>query len=235
MRSSSPGLTWCAGLTGRPAHSMRPASSASLAAVRRFAKRDTLRNLSSLMIFGALPERIEIVQAPACKRGRAAAGEALHRRETSAEPHVRAAQRGFGVNAETAREIDDGEEHVAEFIAHAVARAAVHGVPQLVDFLLQFFNHAVRLGPVESDRRGLFLEPLRSEERRQALWDAVQERLAVLDRCFLRLEQLPRLHLFLRRRDACVAEHMRVAADHLVRERVYHVGDRELTFFSGYL
>src|SRR5471032_2427614 len=116
MSSSSPGFTWCAGFTGRPPHSMRPASSASLAAVRRLAKRDTLRNLSSLMVFGALPERVEIVKAAPGKRRGAAARESFHRREALAEAHVRAAQRGFGINAESPRKIYDGEDHVAEFV-----------------------------------------------------------------------------------------------------------------------
>src|ERR1700720_3877924 len=122
---------------------MRPASSASFAAVRRLAKRDTLRNLSSLMVLGALPERVEVIQAAPRKRGRAATGEAFHRSEALAESHVRTAQRRFGIHAEPAREIDDAEHHIAEFVAHAIANALFDRFVQLVQLLADLVDHRI--------------------------------------------------------------------------------------------
>src|SRR5450755_4376398 len=154
---------------------MRPASSASLAAVRRFAKRDTLRNLSSLMVFRAPPQRIEIVEAASGERGGAAACEALHRSETLAESHVRAAQCRFGIHTEPPREVDDGEDHIAEFVAHSFAAAGAHRLVQLIHFFAELLEHRFRLWPVKADRRGFLLQALRPEQRGQTFRDAVKE------------------------------------------------------------
>src|SRR5690242_4236283 len=156
---------------------MRPASSASFAAVRRLARRETLRNLSSLMIFRALPQDVEVLEAAPGERRRAAARHPLHRREALAELRVGSAQRSFGIDAEPASEIDDREEHVAELFAYMRGLAAVDGDVELADFLVELVDDAFGARPVEADRRRFLLDALRSEQRRQALRDAVQERL----------------------------------------------------------
>src|ERR1700687_5300725 len=109
MSSSLPTFTGCDGFTARPSTSIRPASSASLASVRRLAKRETLRNLSSLMVFGTLPEHVEVFQTAARQRGGSAAGHALHGGKALPELDVGEAQCGFGVDTEPARKIDERE------------------------------------------------------------------------------------------------------------------------------
>src|SRR5215472_10937412 len=96
---------------------MRPASSASFASVRRLARRETLRYLSSLMIFRALPQHVEVLEAAPGERGRASAGESFHRRKTLAEFHVRRTQCRLSVDAKPSREIDEREEDIADLFA----------------------------------------------------------------------------------------------------------------------
>src|SRR5215469_5430815 len=157
MRSSSPTWTACDGLTARPPTSMRPASSASFASVLRLARRETLRYLSSLMIFRALPQHVEVFKAAAGERGRASASEPLHRRESLAEFHVRRTQRRFGVNAEPPREIDEREEDIAHFFADVRSFAAFQRRAQLAHLLIDLLDDAVRVWPVEVDGCGLLL------------------------------------------------------------------------------
>src|SRR5215470_17888633 len=114
MSNSSPTFTTCDAFTARPPSSMRPASRASFASVRRLASRESLRNLSSLMIFGALPEHVEVFETAARQCGRTADGHALHGGEAFAELDVGRSQRRFGIHAETPRQVHEREEHVAD-------------------------------------------------------------------------------------------------------------------------
>src|SRR5579872_5571809 len=210
---------------------MRPASNASLASLRRLASLVTLRYLSSLMFFDPLPERVEVLEAAVGKSGCSAACDLLHGREAPPELRVRRAQRSFGVNAAAPRQIDDGKEHVAKLVGDGSGILALDGDTQLFEFFVELVLDAGEVRPIEAYRARLFLHALRLQQGWQGLGDAVEQRLAMRDGCFLGLDELPGFHLFLRRRNARVAEDVRMAADHLVRQRIEDVGNGELPVF----
>src|SRR5579864_8927690 len=120
MSNSSPTFTWCEAFSGLPLLSIRPASSASLASVRRLANRVILRYLSSLMLFHPPPERVQVFQAVIGECCRSAACNLLHGSKTPPEFRIRRAQRSFAIDAATPRQVNDGEEQVAQLLLHGV-------------------------------------------------------------------------------------------------------------------
>src|ERR1700730_17371799 len=151
---------------------MRPASNASLASLRRFASLATLRYLSSLMRFDALPERIQVLEGVISKRGCPAAGDLLHGPKATPEFRICRSQSCFGVDPAPARKVDDGEEHVAEFL---LSGGGIHVVDSSVQFLNlfgQLFFDSGDLGPIEADGSSFFLHALRLKQRGQRLRDS---------------------------------------------------------------
>ena len=148
------------------------------------------------------------------------------RDEAVTEPGRPAPQRRLGVDAPGPGQHDRRREQVAE---RGLGPAGVRGA-QRVD---RDRGPVERLGVVagrEPDRRGLAVELVRVEQRRQAGADAVDDRVRALLRL---LDLLPVGHHLGDGVRGDVAEDVRVAADELVVDAAGDVGDRERAGLLG--
>src|SRR6266511_4061343 len=73
-------------------------------------------------------------------------------------------------SGDMAREIDDGEQEIADLFGQAGAVRLAEGerALDLVGFLADFREHGARIVPVEADASGFLLQLERAGERRQA-------------------------------------------------------------------
>ncbi|ESR27197.1 hypothetical protein N177_0176 [Lutibaculum baratangense AMV1] len=139
------------------------------------------------------------------------------------------------------REVRDGEEEIPQLLAGSATVPELDLGLDLVDFLADLLKDLARLGPVETDLGSLLLQLDRLHQRGQRGRHVVEQRLAALFAAQRRpagllplLDLVPRrLHrgrvLLFRR-----PEDVRVAADHLLRDRLNDVCEGEGAFLLGH-
>ena len=114
------------------------------------------------------------------------ARELLGSLDAAAEALRRAAQLELGIDVELARDVDRGEQHVAELLGAALGRVEV--VLQLAQLVVEVGDRAVDVRVLEADRLRALLHLARVEQRRQRLGHVVEDALAPL---LLALDPLP--------------------------------------------
>ena len=128
------------------------------------------------------------------------------------------------------------EQEIADFVLDPLGLSPGDRIGNFGDLLVDLVDDLGGLGPVESDRRGFAGQFLGAGEGRQRLGDPVEQarphrrHVAACPgtRAPLgRLDRFPHpLHL-VRRQVACLAEHVRMAADQLGRDGLDHVAEDE--------
>src|SRR5437667_375749 len=212
--SCSAGSTWSsrARATRRPAST--PRCSRSLA--RRSERAHRVREAGDLAgravaVQHALGDRlVELARGP---RHEAVVG--------GAERHLRR-------HLEVPAEARGREQEVAQLVLDRGAVAGRERGLELRGFLAQLLEHAVRVGPVETDVARLLAQLLGAHQRRRRRRHAREEVAALARRApLLGLDAAPVAHHLARVAHLDVAEDVGVAADELVGDRARHLGDRE--------
>ncbi len=166
--------------------------------------------------------------------------------EATAEFRVGAAQRLFRVGVDVTADIDEGEDQVAELVGHLALSAFLQRFAQFGDFLLDLVENRFRLGPVEADLGGAFLDFQGFGQRRKTALHRVE--MAVLfgriqavsgAACgafglFLRFDRIPLLLDGIGRIGIRAGEDMRMAADHFSRHRLDDVAEGKGAGFLGH-
>ena len=147
------------------------------------------------------------------------------------------AQGLFRVQLQVAGQVDESEQHIAEFILDGGPLAAGHGLIQFRQFMVHLAAYRGCFRPVEAYLGGFLLDFSCPLQGRQAGGDAIQGAVMgpALGRPLLLLDGLPvDLHGgFVG--GVRLAEHMGVTAHHLVAQHLNHVVEVEQAFFPSYL
>ncbi len=146
-------------------------------------------------------------------------GGIFHRPESAFELEVGAAQRAIGVDVELARQVGDGEQHVAQFVFHPVGVGRFQFILEFGQFLPDLGQHRFQVRPVESCPCGAFLQLDRAPERRQRGRDPVDVAGHAGFFALGGLDALPALGLGVGIDHRTVPEHMGMAPDQLVGDR----------------
>src|SRR5206468_2521218 len=122
--------------------------------------------LLALRRLGGVPQRVHLGQRRLPRRLADVRERALDRGETALELGVGRAQCRLRIGVEMAREVDDGEQEIADLAGKAIALTLHERALDLVGLLADFREQGVRIVPVEPDRRRLLLQLERAGERR---------------------------------------------------------------------
>src|SRR5271154_4444782 len=129
-----------------------------------------------------------------------------------------------------AREIDDGEQEIADFACGGAGVARRDFRLELVQLLAQFGEDGARLRPVEPDLAGPFLQLEGAGQRRQGERDAGKDAsgaFSAVARALLRLDLTPERLDLVGRKIARVRENMGMPTDQLGGDRLDHVAEFE--------
>src|SRR4029077_11753729 len=99
----------------------------------------------------------------------------LHAAKPPLEFGVRTSRGRFRVDAETACEIGDGEEKIADLVHDGGLAAGVEGCLAFRKLFAQFREDRLRRLPIEADARGARLQLLGSSKGGQGEGDAVEK------------------------------------------------------------
>ena len=132
------------------------------------------------------------------------------------------------------RHVDDREQQIPEFFVDLRRLATSDGILELIQFLLDLFSHTPPVTPVEADIGGAFAQFLRAFQGRQCLGNSCEHAVVAICRPFLRLDTLPAAVLCSRSALEVIAEHMRMAAPHLVIDACRDIGEIEVPEFLGH-
>jgi len=153
----------------------------------------------------------------------------------------------FALAWRSAREIRPGEpgqvRHHEQYVADLVLQPRRIGArlelgAHFVDLLGQLVQHRAVIGPVEAHGGGALLQFGGALPLRQPVRDAGQRAGVVrpaLGGALGGLQLFPGLLLRIEALVARLAEHMRVAADHLRTDRVHHIGEIEAALLGRHL
>ncbi len=186
--------------------------------------------------FDLVPERVHLGQI-ALSGGFAALGKPrLDLFKPAGELGVGAAQGGLGLDPQMAAEVDHDEQQIAEFILKRVGILGVAGLFQFSGFFGDLGQHMASVGPVESHTGGTFLQFVGAQQGGQVSSYAVQRAFLFLACAFSGFDGFPIAGLLIGGLVAgFIAEHMRVAGDHLVRHGADHVLKSEMPSFFSHL
>ncbi len=113
-----------------------------------------------LLALGFVPQRVHFGQRRALERTAFCRQRAFDIGKAAFEFGVGAAQRGFRIGADMARQIDQREQEIAGFGGEFVGIAAVERSFDLVGFLADLVQHRARVVPVEANRGRLALQSI---------------------------------------------------------------------------
>ena len=183
-------------------------------------------------MFHLFPDGIHFVERGLAE-GLAFIGEpGFNRVESAGEFFIGRRQGCFRLDTELAREIDDTEQQVANFILDRYPFAMGHSLLEFSGFLADFGKHGRDIGPVKTDAGSLLLQLLGAHQGGQAGAGAVQVTL-LLQALFLALDGVPLGQHFAGVGHCDLAKDMGVTADQLVAQPVGHAIQVEATGFGG--
>ncbi len=136
------------------------------------------------------------------------------------------------IDLEKARDIDDGEYQIAEFVADPFRTGGTHGLLQLAHLFTDLVPDRLRLRPVKPHRRGLVLDTVGPDQRRQLSGHTVNSRLFAL---LAELGLLPGYGLLRRGVDDSVAKNVGVTPLQLVIDMFEYIFNSEEPRLGGHL
>src|SRR5262245_28785299 len=141
-----------------------------------------LRWVPPLNFLRLIPPSVHLFKGEIAQFFAAASGLSLDVAKARAEAHRSPAQRVLRIYLEKARQVDEREQQVAEFLFHPLmpgAIARLSGSPrcaQLAAFLLNLVEGAVDGRPVKADARSAFLNLKSAHKRGQRRGDPIEDR-----------------------------------------------------------
>ncbi len=148
--------------------------------------------------------------------------------EARAETADGAAQRLLRTDPDPGGEPAEREQQIAHLLLDVFGVAGGDGLVELAELLRHLGAHAGEVGPIEANLGRLLADPLGAQERRQVGGHSVERApdlaLALMLGGF---ELGPVLERLVRVLDPHIAEHVGVAADHLLADSLDHVVDAE--------
>ena len=132
----------------------------------------------------------------------------------------------FRIEIAFAREIDDGEEQIADLVRNRAGIARRDGLFRFRQFLVNFRDDIGDFGPIKIDPRRFllrFLRPHQGRERRGKIGEVMAAGVVLL----FALDRLPLFHDAIRVAHAALAENMRMPADQFGRHFLQHFVDIE--------
>jgi len=142
--------------------------------------------------------------------------------ETLHEFPVGALQGRLGIDPSVPGHVREREQEIAHLLLHLGAAAAAERDSQLLELLADFLEDAVGLVPVKTDTRGLGRDAQGLEKRGQSAGYRSEHRGIALIAALLDLDLLPLLQHLGRRRQASLAEDVRVPPHDLVADGAHH-------------
>src|SRR5579885_1993411 len=103
---------------------------------------------------GLVPQRVQFGKARLLHRPAARGERAFDGAETAHELDIGEPEQSLRIGVQMAREIDDGEQEVADFRPHRIRPVLVERRGDFVDLLADLAKHRARVVPVETDARG---------------------------------------------------------------------------------
>ena len=166
---------------------------------------------------------------------------AFHVSKSGLELSIRTLESSLRIDFQIARDIDDDEKHVADFVLETFAANGVvigrNHLFEFRDFFLKLIENTFDVGPIKTDTSGARRNLVCLMDGGQLTRNAFQERPLVRRaafeflRFFLRFDGFPILDHLIGRRSRFLAKDVRMTADQFLRDFVDHRIDIEVSGF----